>query len=125
MPFASCSLPKWRFSMKLTGARTVARTPILAMCSSTAYLLSKCGTPVCRLAEPTELKTRCTPAALAASAADIPCRLGVRASFEWCRHREEGGRSFERLRERGRVFERRVDQCYARVCELPRLRGVG
>jgi hypothetical protein len=32
-------------------------------------------------------------------------RLGLRASFEWRRHREEGGRSFEHLRERGRVFE--------------------
>jgi len=31
--------------------------------------------------------------------------LALRASFEWRRHREEGGRPFERLRERGRVFE--------------------
>ena len=51
--------------MKATGARIVARTPILPMCFSTSYLLSKCGMPVCRLAEPTEVKTRCTPAALA------------------------------------------------------------
>src|SRR6185503_8331843 len=63
--------------MKKTGARTVARTPIFAMCSSTAYLLSKCGTPVLRLAEPTEVKTRCTPAALAASAAEMPCRVSA------------------------------------------------
>src|SRR6476661_5322271 len=28
-------------------------------------------------------------------------RLGLHASFEWRRHREEGGRAFERLRERG------------------------
>src|SRR5260370_4053717 len=63
--------------MKETGARIVARTPILAMCFSTSYLLSKCGTPVCRLAEPTDVKTRCTPAALAASAAAIPCRVSA------------------------------------------------
>src|SRR5271169_5800639 len=63
--------------MKETGARIVARTPILAMCFSTSYLLSKCGMPVCRLAEPTEVKTRCTPAALAASAAAIPCRVSA------------------------------------------------
>src|SRR2546422_5263525 len=55
----------------------VARTPTLAMCFSTSYLLSKCGMPVCRLAEPTEVKTRCTPAALAASAAAIPCRVSA------------------------------------------------
>ena len=55
----------------------MARTPILAMCFSTSYLLSKCGTPVCRLAEPTEVKTRCTPAALAASAAEMPCRVSA------------------------------------------------
>src|SRR5258708_1267016 len=36
---------------------------------------------------------------------DALSRLGLRASFGWRRHREEGGRSFERLRERGRVFE--------------------
>src|SRR6266436_2501137 len=36
---------------------------------------------------------------------DALSRLGLRASFEWRRHREEGGRSFERLRERGCVFE--------------------
>jgi putative ABC transport system substrate-binding protein len=36
---------------------------------------------------------------------DALSRLGLGASFEWRRHREEGGRSFERLRERGRVFE--------------------
>ena len=58
--------------MKATGARIVPRTPILAMCFSTSYFLSKCGTPVCRLAEPTEVKTRCAPADLAASAAAIP-----------------------------------------------------
>src|SRR5450631_257835 len=63
--------------MKYTGARIVARTPILAMCFSTSYLLSKCGMPVCRLAEPTEVKTRCTPAALAASAAATPCRVSL------------------------------------------------
>src|SRR5438445_3043592 len=33
--------------------------------------------PVCRVAEPTEVKTRCTPAALAASAAAIPCRVSA------------------------------------------------
>src|SRR5450755_1230761 len=59
--------------MKETGARIVARAPILSMCLSTSYLLSKCGTPVSRLAEPTEVKTRCTPAALAASATATPC----------------------------------------------------
>src|SRR5258708_28972532 len=63
--------------MKATGARIVARTPTLAMCFSTSYLLSKCGIPVCRLAEPTEVKTRRTPAALAASAAAIPCRVSA------------------------------------------------
>src|SRR6266850_1674112 len=63
--------------MKATGARIVARTPSLATCFSTSYLLSKCGTPVCRLAEPTDVKTRCTPAALAASAAAIPCRVSA------------------------------------------------
>src|SRR5258707_8901348 len=63
--------------MKVTGARIVARPPTLAMCFSTAYLLSKCGTPVCRLAEPTEVKTRCAPAALAASAAATPCRVSA------------------------------------------------
>src|SRR5258708_2054357 len=47
------------------------------MCFSTSYLLSKCGTPVCRLAEPTEVKTRCTPRALAASAAATPCRVSA------------------------------------------------
>ena len=36
---------------------------------------------------------------------DALSRLGLRASFEWRRHREEGGRSFERLPERCRVFE--------------------
>src|SRR4029077_8492302 len=36
---------------------------------------------------------------------DALSRLGLRASFERRRHREEGGRSFERLRERGCVFE--------------------
>ena len=35
-----------------------SRAPIFAMCFSTWYLLSKCGTPVCRSAEPTEVKTR-------------------------------------------------------------------
>ncbi len=63
--------------MKATGARIVARTPTLVMCFSTSYLLSKCGMPVCRLALPTEVKTRCTPAALAASAAAIPCRVSA------------------------------------------------
>src|SRR5260221_7922992 len=63
--------------MKKAGARMVARTPTLAMCLSTAYLLSKCGTPVFRLAELTEVKTRCTPAALAASAAATPCRVSA------------------------------------------------
>src|SRR6267142_6289842 len=63
--------------MNATGARIVARTPTLVMCLSTSYLLSKCGMPVCRLAEPTEVKTRCTPAALAASAAAIPCRVSA------------------------------------------------
>src|SRR6266702_347304 len=47
------------------------------MCFSTSYLLSKCGTPVCRFAEPTEVKTRCTPAALAASAAEMPCSVSA------------------------------------------------
>src|SRR2546430_1357142 len=60
--------------MKATGARIVARAPTLAMCFSTSYLLAKWGMPVWRLAEPTEVKTRCTLAALAASAAAIPCR---------------------------------------------------
>src|ERR1700722_16460208 len=63
--------------MKEAGARIVARTPIFAMCFSTSYLLSKCGTPVCRLAEATDVKTRCTPAALAASAAAIPSRVSA------------------------------------------------
>ena len=63
--------------MKATGARIVARTPTLAMCFSISYLLSKCGMLVCRLAEPTQVKTRCTPAALAASAAAIPCRVSA------------------------------------------------
>src|SRR5258708_5401382 len=63
--------------MKATGARIVARTSTLAMCFSTSYLLSKCGMRVCRLAEPTEVKTRCTPAALAASAAATPCRVSA------------------------------------------------
>src|SRR5258705_6375598 len=63
--------------MKATGARIVARTPTLAMCFSTSYLLSKCGMPVCRLALPTEVKTRCTPAALAASAAAMPCPVSA------------------------------------------------
>src|ERR1700722_9225228 len=49
------------------------------MCFSTSYLLSKCGMPVIRLAEPTEVKTRCTPAALAASAAAKPCRVSASA----------------------------------------------
>lgn len=40
-------------------------------------LMSKYGTPVCWLAEPTEVKTRCTPAALAASAAAKPCRTSA------------------------------------------------
>jgi hypothetical protein len=34
-------------------------------------------TPVARLAEPTEVKRRCTPAALAASAAEMPCRVSA------------------------------------------------
>src|SRR5258705_2822465 len=63
--------------MKATGARIVAGAPALAMCFSTSYLLSKCGTPVCRLAEPTEVKTRCTPAALVASTAATPCRISA------------------------------------------------
>ena len=63
--------------MKETGARIIARTPNLAMCFSTSYLLSKYGVPVCRLAEPTEVKTRCTPAVLAAPAATIPCRVSA------------------------------------------------
>src|SRR5260370_1031238 len=62
--------------MKETGARIVARTPILAMCCSTSYLLSKCGIPVCRLAEPTDVKTRCTPDAfLLQSGPRLPARL--------------------------------------------------
>jgi hypothetical protein len=56
---------------------------------------------------------------------DALSRLGLCASSEWRRHREEGGRSFERLRKRGRVLERRADERHASVCELPRLRGVG
>src|SRR5579864_2401114 len=68
---------KYRFSMKATGARIVARTTTLAMCFSTSYLLWKCGMAVCRLAEPTEVKTRCTSVALAASAAAIPCRVSA------------------------------------------------
>src|SRR5262249_44241964 len=56
---------------------------------------------------------------------DALSRLGLRASFEWGRHGEEGGGAFERLRQRGRVFQRRADERDARVCELPRLCGVG
>jgi hypothetical protein len=56
---------------------------------------------------------------------DALSRLGLRASSDWRRHREEGGRSFERLAERGRVFERRSDKLHPGVCELSRLRGVG
>jgi len=40
-------------------------------------LLSKCGTPVFRFALPTEVNTRCTPAALAAFAAEMPCRVSA------------------------------------------------
>jgi len=84
----------------------VARTPILAMCSSTLYLLSKCGTPVCRLVGADRAEDEvyaCGPGRVRGG--DALSRLGLGASFEWRRHREEGGRSFERLRERGRVFE--------------------
>src|SRR5438270_7576520 len=98
---------KYRFSMKATGARIVTRTPTLVMCFSTSYLLSKCGTPVCRLAEPTEVKTRCTPAALAASADATPCRISASVPPNGTVIREERGRSFERLRDRRGVFERR------------------
>src|SRR4029077_5631444 len=55
---------------------------------------------------------------------DALSHLGLRASFERRRHREEGGRSFERLRERGRIFERRTDEGDAGVRELPRLRRI-
>jgi hypothetical protein len=37
--------------------------------------------------------------------AEALSRLGLRASFEWRCHREQGGRSFESLGKRGRVFE--------------------
>ena len=40
--------------MKKAGPRMVARALIAAMCCSTSYLLSKCGTPVWRSAEFTE-----------------------------------------------------------------------
>src|SRR4051812_47994700 len=96
--------------MKATGARIVARAPTLAMCFSTSYLLSKCGTPVWRLAEPTDVKTRCFPAALAASAAATPLSyLGVRPS-ERRRHRKKRSRAFERLRDPRSVFERCRDE---------------
>ena len=54
---------------------------------------------VCRLAEPAEVKTRCTPAA--ASAAEMPCRVSacVPPSNDVV-IAKRGGRSFERLRER-------------------------
>jgi hypothetical protein len=56
---------------------------------------------------------------------DALSRLGSCASLQGRRHRKEGARSFERLRERCRVFERRADECDARGCELPRRRGLG
>ena len=95
------------------------------MCFSTSYLLSKCGMPVCRLAEPTEVKTRCTPAALAASAAATPCRVSAPGPSGRRRHREERGRSFERLSERRGVFERRPDERRPGVRERLRLARVG
>src|SRR2546425_12614528 len=47
------------------------------MCFSTSYLLSKCGMPVCRLAEPTEVKTRCTTAALAGVAKTVTAHFAT------------------------------------------------
>src|SRR5258708_19786465 len=54
---------------------------------------------------------------------DALSRLGLRASFQLPRPREEGRRSFERLRQRGRGFECRADARDAPVCGLPRPRG--
>ena len=56
---------------------------------------------------------------------DALSRFRLGASLEWRRHREEGGRSFERLHKSGRVFDRRADERDALACELSRLRGVG
>src|SRR5712672_48906 len=110
--------------MKATGARIVARTTTLAMCFSTSYLLSKCGMPVCRLAEPAEVKTRCTPAALAASAAAIPCRVSASVPPDGTVIAKRG-RPFERLRDRRSVFERRRNERRPGVRERLRLARVG
>ena len=45
---------KNRLPMKYTGAMTDQRRSVAARCSSTRYLLSKCGTPVALFAEATE-----------------------------------------------------------------------
>jgi len=42
--------------MKETGARIVARTPILAMCFSTSYLLSKPHAAAAKVAHPLMLR---------------------------------------------------------------------
>ena len=108
--------------MKETGARIVARTPTLAMYFSTSYLLSKCGMPVCRLAEPTEVKTRLHACCLrrGGGGGDALSCLGVRTS-ERRRHREERSRSFECLRDRRSVSERRRHERRPGVREQLRL----
>src|SRR5260370_33093780 len=63
--------------MKEAGGRMGGGRAVLARYFWTSYLLSKCGMPVCRLAEATEVKTRCTPAAFAAAAAATPCRVSA------------------------------------------------
>jgi hypothetical protein len=62
------------------------------------------------------VKTRCTPAVLAAAAAGntLSC-LGVCTSKRR-RHREERGRSFERLHNRRSVFERRRNERREKAC---------
>jgi hypothetical protein len=70
------------------------------------------------------VKTRWAPAVLAASAAATPCRLGDRTSGR-CRHREERGRSVERLRDRRRVFERRGNERCSGARERFRLACIG
>src|SRR4029077_2691739 len=87
------------------------------MYCSTSYLLSKCGMPVCRLAEPAEVKTRCTPAALAASAADVPCRVSA------CVPPSNGVVIAKREVAPSSAFVSAAVS--SSVCELPRLRGVG
>src|SRR6476469_7442776 len=89
------------------------------MCFSTSYLLSKCGTAVCRLAEATEVKTRCTPAALAASAAEMPCRVSA------CVPPSNGVVIAKMEVAPSSAFvSAAVSSSDARVCELPSRRGV-